>query len=205
MTISIGCPDGHKLKVNEAFAGRSVNCPACGATMIVPTPRTDPHVTATQNVTATQTVGRLFSGTSPGAVTEITKLRGWMVFGSSSKEISQANPTTGVTQPSPVSAETMQPPSATNKSASQAIEVTSPVTSLAVKAAPTDLQRIELDERLMGFDLPGLTWASAYDESSGHLAVTHDEYGVLIYDLDDLLQAKVAIKSSLHFSGSESD
>lgn len=125
-----------------------------------------------------------------------TGLLGWMLLGGPSneenlnKQRSQANLATVVAPTSPVASEATPPPSAENNSASP-----------ATNAATTDLRRIELDERLMGFDLPGLTWASAYDEASGHLVVTNDEKGALIYDLDDVLQGSTAIKSAFPTDG----
>lgn len=69
------------------------------------------------------------------------------------------------------------------------------------KPAATDLRPIKLDERLTGFDLPGTTWSTAYDASSGHLLVTNDENGILAYDLDDLVEGKPVVKTVIKTVG----
>ena len=55
MTISITCPNGHKLKARDSDAGRSLPCPACGATVVVPQAQagTGPESPADVNLTAT--------------------------------------------------------------------------------------------------------------------------------------------------------
>ena len=42
MTIQVTCPNGHKLKAKDSHAGRSLKCPACGATIVVPKPQAEP-------------------------------------------------------------------------------------------------------------------------------------------------------------------
>lgn len=66
---------------------------------------------------------------------------------------------------------------------------------------PFDLTQIDLDKRLDGFELPGATWAAAYDEVTGRLAVTNDEKGILVYDLDDLLDGNAAPVATLPTAG----
>jgi Protein of unknown function (DUF1559) len=36
MTISIVCPNGHRLRVKEGLSGKSIKCPSCGSTIEVP-------------------------------------------------------------------------------------------------------------------------------------------------------------------------
>ena len=38
MTISVVCPQGHKLKAKDKLAGKSVKCPKCGAVVTIPSP-----------------------------------------------------------------------------------------------------------------------------------------------------------------------
>ena len=78
-------------------------------------------------------------------------------------------------------------PEATTVTGSESPAVTSEPTAPAREPEPFELVRFKLDQRLDGFKLPGPVWASAYDEISGRLAITNDEKGVLIYDIDDLL------------------
>lgn len=66
---------------------------------------------------------------------------------------------------------------------------------------PFDLTRIDIDKRLDGFKLPGITWAAAYDEATGRLAITNDEKGILVYDLDDLLDGNPAPVATLPTDG----
>ncbi len=40
-------------------------------------------------------------------------------------------------------------------------------------------------DRLEVFKLPGKTWAADYDRTSGRLAVTNDEVGIVVYDIDE--------------------
>ncbi|MEZ6137529.1 MAG: hypothetical protein R3C53_21790 [Pirellulaceae bacterium] len=53
------------------------------------------------------------------------------------------------------------------------------------------LKSIKLDPMLRGFDWPSTVWSSAYDEPTGRLAVTNDEHGVLIYDINKILDGKL--------------
>jgi len=66
---------------------------------------------------------------------------------------------------------------------------------------PFDLARIDLDKRLEGFKLPGTTWAAAYDKVTGRLAITNDEKGILVYDLDDLLDGNPTPVATLPTAG----
>jgi hypothetical protein len=66
---------------------------------------------------------------------------------------------------------------------------------------PFGLAPIELDERLDGFRLPGTTWAAAYDEVTGRLAVTNDDQGILIYNIDQLAEGDRAPEAVLPTDG----
>lgn len=57
---------------------------------------------------------------------------------------------------------------------------------LAAATKPFDLVGDDdVDQRIEGFVLPAPTWAAAYDEISGRLAVTNDDDGIVVYDVDD--------------------
>lgn len=56
---------------------------------------------------------------------------------------------------------------------------------------PGELGPFTLDKPLIGFQLPGATWAAAYDEPTGRLALTNDETGIAIYRIEDLLRGQL--------------
>jgi hypothetical protein len=58
-----------------------------------------------------------------------------------------------------------------------------------------------VDPRLDAFQLPSLTWAAAYDEPTGRLAITHDEKGILIYAVEDVLAGKLSPGATLATDG----
>ena len=51
----------------------------------------------------------------------------------------------------------------------------------------TGLRKVRFDERVECFQFPSTIWASAYDETTGRLAVTNDAQGILIFELDKML------------------
>jgi len=66
---------------------------------------------------------------------------------------------------------------------------------------PWDLTPVAVDRRLSGFKLPATTWAAAYDEVTGRLAVTHDKQGILIYNIDKLAGGEFAPEAMLPTRG----
>ena len=79
-----------------------------------------------------------------------------------------------------------------------------PVTAVPIPPhdlQPGELTAFEMDKRLIAFRLPGTTWAAAYDEPTGRLAVTHDALGVLIFELDKLLQGQPAPVATIPTAG----
>ena len=50
------------------------------------------------------------------------------------------------------------------------------------------------DRRFQSYLLPGESWGLAYEPTSGQIAVTNDQAGVLIFDVDDLLAGKYSPK-----------
>ena len=60
-----------------------------------------------------------------------------------------------------------------------------------VQIDPTKLVRFFLDQRVEAFLLPSNTWSFAYDTSTGRFAITNDEKGVVIFDLDELFDGKL--------------
>lgn len=65
--------------------------------------------------------------------------------------------------------------------------VTSPAAAVAPKS-PLDLASLPVDSRIAAFRFAGPIWAAAYDERTGRLAVTHDDQGIVIYDVVGLLR-----------------
>ena len=134
-------------------------------------------------------------------------LLAWFLFGGSAEEpsvVAESTPASprGVVQPAPPGS-TSQPadkPEAQN-SVADATPANSEPTAPAREPQPLALTRIDLDKRLLGYELPGATWAAAYDEATGRLAMTNDEEGVVIYDLDDLLSGKLAPVATLPTDG----
>ena len=95
-----------------------------------------------------------------------------------------------------------QPPVAAAPPALPSQPTGEPKSAPAPAAAPPPvLTRIELDERLDGYKLAGTTWASAYDETSGRLAVTHDEHGIVIYDVDEITRGVLSPVATLATDG----
>lgn len=66
---------------------------------------------------------------------------------------------------------------------------------------PFELVRLNMDERVDGFKLPEKTWAAAYDVVTGRLAITNDEKGILIYDIDDILKGQAVPEAILPTQG----
>lgn len=62
--------------------------------------------------------------------------------------------------------------------------------SLKPSESPLGFVKTESDERLEVFKLPGKTWAADYDRESGRLAVTNDDVGILVYDIDETAKGR---------------
>ena len=58
---------------------------------------------------------------------------------------------------------------------------------------PLHLRALHIgDERLWEYSLPGIAFSTAYDPPTGRLAVCNDEQGLIIYDLDQVMEGNVA-------------
>ena len=73
--------------------------------------------------------------------------------------------------------------------------------SLQPAASPLDLVKVESDERLEVFKFSGQTWAADYDRESGRLAVTNDDVGILIYDIDETAKGRAGPVGALPTEG----
>ena len=135
---------------------------------------------------------------------------GWLLFsGSSTDEVATTDGSTppAAVAPTQPAQQTPSLPESAPELATSDPTPTSPPVSEPEPTAPTreplpfELVRIDLDKRLDGFKLPGPTWASAYDETSGRLAITNDEQGVLIYDLDEIAKGNAAPVATIPTKG----
>lgn len=316
MSISVVCPNGHKLKAKEDLAGKHLRCPKCGARVLVPTPEvpvldesavldggsgmpsaeapapdTPPaadeagdmglpplaalpplddlaaladalppvDLTAAGDASPLGDLGALDelpadalladAGPSPlgpaaaaplrslpsapapagprrwpsfpplvwaaaggGAVVGfvLVILTGWLLFGGRGAQpaaVATRNPPTGES-PGPVvpapteTAKPAQPQMPAAVPASPAPPAPAEKTAVpSVPPAPWDLVRINIDQRVNAFQLPGLTWAAAYDELTGRLAITHDEKGILVYAVEDVLAGKLGPRATIATDG----
>ncbi len=58
---------------------------------------------------------------------------------------------------------------------------------------PLDLKALNVgDPRLWEYGLPGIAFSTAYDPPTGRLAVCNDEQGLIIYELDSVMEGKAA-------------
>lgn len=71
----------------------------------------------------------------------------------------------------------------------------------AAPREPWKLVPFRMNKPLLGYKLPGNTWAAAYDEPTGRLAVTNDEAGIVIYRIDDILSGRFAPEKTLPTTG----
>ena len=62
--------------------------------------------------------------------------------------------------------------------------------TLATPETELGLKQVAIDGPAIAFELNGLTWDAAYFEAAGHLALTNDEHGVVVYDIDDIVTGK---------------
>lgn len=69
--------------------------------------------------------------------------------------------------------------------------VSKPEVAPALPANLLNMTKVPADESALCFRLPTATWASAYDEVTGRLAVTNDAKGILIYSVEDLREGKM--------------
>jgi hypothetical protein len=310
MTISVVCPQGHKLNAKEKLAGKRIKCPKCGSVVKIPEVAVpEPHELdplADGGLPPLEELDPLASGAASDAAaddslglgdefgqsdsltgdglpplddslgmqaelpaapaaqktplqastdtaTEEQKLRSnlplitilgivgggavvgflfvgvlaWFLFGGSDEkppvvavnngppvdsspteptepapkpnELPQSEPDEPEVQPAEPEAPSAEPEArpAEPEAPPAEPEPTTPVR----EPEPFDLTRVRLNKQLDGFKLPGVTWAAAYDEVTGRLAITNDERGILVYDLDELLAGNPAPVATLPTDG----
>lgn len=198
----VKCPQGHKIAANVKLAGKQVKCPKCGYAVQIPKrksqelddERVRPRKPAARARKAkkksssgfsTRTILAIAGGAVAGL--SVLGLLAWFVFGESVEEpptIADNNVAQSEDRVPARSATTTPQPVTTKPKKPKAIELSSP----AREPQELDLTKINLDKRLFGFKLPGTTWAAAYDEVTGRLAISNDEKGILVYDFDELLK-----------------
>jgi len=135
-------------------------------------------------------------------------LVGWLLFGGRDKGETAADVDAATmaamaraNAPTPAQPAAAQPTSETPDSQPQAPPAATVEAPPVQPADPWDLKPVELDQRLIGFQLPGVTWAAAYDEPTGRLALTNDDNGILVYDIDELLKGNLRPAGSVPTRG----
>ena len=300
MTISVACPNGHKLKAKEKLAGKKLKCPKCGSVVVIPalepkesdgvppSPEKDngglppleelpsddgmaplgdlpseqefsalaeapttaslpvrraakknlPVVAGSHSHGKDSTAARLIKAPSlssgqPDQSTSEKKssgvpplvlwgagaggllvglllvlLVGWMIFGGDDEPdvaVAENPPAAQPNGPQDTAADKPRPDAPPKEKPS------APVAKPKQEAEPTptlkpdpveepkpdpgtlwDLVAVDCDRRMAAFQLPAPTWAAAYDGPTGRVAVTHDEQGILLYSVDDLLAGRLS-------------
>lgn len=293
MSISVICPNGHRITAKETLAGKSVRCPKCKAVIEIPLPD-EPEVLAdfetleewdplndgaqsdggsslfdldafadplgnpaefqplqsTAPLAASAYSQPFASSSSPATKVErsrpesgsnaatttiwaaagsgllvgllFTGLSGWLLLSgrSDSQVVASAatplSPTSSVATDSPLvrtevegaaePAAAEPPPAAASAPevktvAAAANEPGLSFGSLQAAASPLDLAEVKSDDRLEVYKLPGKTWAADYDRASGRFAVTNDDLGVIVYDIDETARGRAGPVGAIPLEG----
>jgi len=188
MQIKVRCSCGNKLQVDQELAGAMIRCPECKEVIGVPelaltTPEDPPR--SAKNLSFAAGFGIAMLALS------IPVLAAWMYLREPEPAMGGAQITQALTNNSKSNATVVIERS----------ETYSPPKIVQPPEALKQPEPLKNQEGLLVHRLPSIAWSSAYDPESGHIAVTDDLKGIVIYSIDDLVQNKRDPIASIQVEG----